>query len=154
MSTINDNTAVVDRTTMKRNHPGGKAWRKQFKCMINDAKKLIAENRTRGGEIGQDNLLSMNKFWNSKMKMATYAYYCDTKNTILEMKKFKVICQKESAVFIDGVSVICKRRDGTWDVVEGDDAYKTAMEQMGKDIEFYEELCRILIRHDINCAAK
>ena len=139
---------------MKRNHPGGKAWRKQFKSMINNMKDVVAENRTHIHNGDGDNLLSMNKFWNTKIKMATYAYYCDTKNTILEMKKFKVICQKESAVFIDGVSVLCKGRDGTWSVVEGDDAYKTAMEQMGKDIKFYEELCRMLIQHDINCAAK
>ena len=142
------------RITMKRNHPGGKAWRKQFKSMINNMKNTIAENSTHSDRIGQDNVDNMNKFWISRMKMATYAYYCDTKNTILEMKKFKVICQKESAVFIDGVSIISKGIDGTWDVMEGDDAYKTAMEHMGKDIKFYEELCRILIQHDITCAAK
>ena len=147
-------STIPHRTTMKRNHPGGKAWRKQFKSMINNLKNSIAENGTHREEIGQYNVLAMNKFWNSKLKMATYAYYCDTKNTILEMKKFKVICQKESALFIDGVSVLCKGIDGTWDVAVGDDAYKTAMEQMGKDIKFYEELCRILIQHDINCAAK
>jgi hypothetical protein len=86
-----------------------------------------------------------------ELKMLTYAYYMDTRNTILEMKKFKVIKQKESADEVTGVTILSTSDDGdtiSTKVVEGDLAYKLVMERMADDVHFYEEMCRSLIAHD------
>jgi len=87
-----------------------------------------------------------------ELKMLTYAYYMDTRNTILEMKKFKVIKQKESAHEVSGVTILSTSDDGTTisaKVVEGDLAYKLVMERMADDVHFYEEMCRSLIANDV-----
>ena len=60
----------------------------------------------------------------------------DTKSMILEMKKFKVLCQAKSAQLLN-------------DTLTSDKAYKRQMEQMASDIKFYEEMCRAAIATDL-----
>ena len=60
----------------------------------------------------------------------------DTKSAILEMKKFKVLCQAKSAELLN-------------DTLTSDKAYKRQMEQMASDIKFYEEMCRGMIAGDL-----
>jgi len=60
----------------------------------------------------------------------------DTKSMILEMKKFKVLCQAKSAELLN-------------DTLTSDKAYKRQMEKMASDIKFYEEMCRAAIATDL-----
>ena len=59
----------------------------------------------------------------------------DTKSAILEMKKFKVLCQAKSAKLLGSR--------------KSDKVYKRQMEQMASDIKFYEKMCREMIQWDV-----
>ena len=134
-------------------YPGTKMWRKTLKTMIKRKKADIEEHvvLVANGTLKQKWVDDNMKSDRVELKMLTYAYYMDTRNTILEMKKFKVIKQKESADEVTGVTILSTSDDGdtiSTKVVEGDLAYKLVMERMADDVHFYEEMCRSLIAHD------
>lgn len=135
-------------------YPGTKMWRKTLKMMIKRKKADIEELvvLVANGTLKQKWVDEHKKSDRVELKMLTYAYYMDTRNTILEMKKFKVLKQKESAHEVSGVTILSTSDDGTTvsaKVVEGDLAYKLVMERMADDVHFYEEMCRSLIANDV-----
>jgi hypothetical protein len=138
-------------------YPGTGKWRKMLKTMIkrkkldiNDLVGLVAD-----GTLEQEWVDADSKSDHVELKLLTYAFYMDTKNTVLQYKKFKAIQQKKSADEVLGVTILSSSYDThgnprttTSKFVEGDVAYKIAMERMGDDVKFYEQMCRGLIAHD------
>ena len=87
---------------------------------------------------------------NIEIRLMIYAYHMDTRNAILEMKNFKVLCQEKSAAIL-GIAqyeLVVVNTNGVAKTLTGDEAYKTKMERCGDDIKFYEKICRALVSYD------
>ena len=131
--------------------PGTKLWRKAHKAMIKEAKKSLAhsEELLANGELQVDtNSVEMERL---VVKILTYAFYHDTRNAVLQFKKYKVLCQNivSDALGDDHLNYACmtKQLDGTFTTEElkGERAFKIISERMQSDIEFYEGICRSLV---------
>jgi len=132
--------------------PGTKQWRKTLKAMIKEAKKSLAhsEGLLATGEmhIRDNHSVAMERL---VVKILTYAFYHDTRNAVLEFKKYKVLCQNvvADALGDDQLNYACmtKQLDGTFttESLKGERAFKIISERMQSDIEFYEGICRSLV---------
>ena len=125
--------------------PGTKLWRKALKAMIKEAKKSLAQCDSGTNTIEMERLV---------VKILTYAFYHDTRNAVLQFKKYKVLCQNivSDALGDDHLNYACmtKQLDGTFTTEElkGERAFKIISERMQSDIEFYEGICRSLVARD------
>ena len=142
-----------------KGHPGSKIWRKGFKAMIKlqqtmiNNKSLSVENLKDsfiGPGLADDHVAIATALANEpilveieldrkrdmiELRIMQYAYQVDTRNTILEMKKFKKLCQEESADLLNRNT--------------GDAAFKDNMEAMGEQITYYEGMCKVLVNWNI-----
>ena len=132
--------------------PGGKKWRKMLKIMLDRLKEQKEDSNRRvvEGLLTQQECDRSDTQINIEIRLMIYAYHMDTRNAILEMKNFKVLCQEKSAAIL-GIAqyeLVVVNTNGVAKTLTGDEAYKTKMERCGDDIKFYEKICRALVSYD------
>ena len=147
----------------KQLRPATKIWRKAFKVMIKRAKNVVAESKhaltsrvSLSGmpACGSEQMYELEQI---EVKILTYAFYYDTRNAVLQMKKYKKICQEITADLLDDdnftFGVVYADDDCNFvkeEFLKGEAGFKIITERMQSDIEFYESICYILIADSIN----